>query len=182
VYVGLALVAHPLTVLLFGMKWAPSVHVMQALTLAGLVQCQTIFTGQYVVSMGQYSSELRWTVTLVCAELIGFAATVQFGTVAVALSLGAVVLIGWPIRLGRVRRLGAISLRAYFRPYPVLLAATAGMAAGVFAIGRVLLHAGAVPLLAAQVGTGIVLYVTLLAALAPNEIAVLRGALRQIRT
>ena len=182
VYAGLALVAYPLTVLLFGSKWSPSVPVMQALVLAGVVQCQLIFTTQYAIALNRVGNELKWTACLIAAELVAFAIAVSFGIVAVALSLGIVLIIAWPIRLRRLGEWGGIRLRDYFRPYPRLILATAAMAGAVLGVGWILTGAGGATELVAQIVTGILVYTAGLAVFARDELYELREWITQMRS
>lgn len=170
VYAGLALVAHPLTVLVFGQKWAPSAPVMQALTLAGFLQGQLIFSTQYVIALGRAGNELRWTAGLIGAELIAFAVAVQFGIVEVALSLGLVLLAAWPLRLHRLGVWGGIRLRSYFRPFPSLLAAVLTMAVAVYGVGKALSGTSEAVELAAEVVAGAAVYLLALGIFARGEL------------
>jgi PST family polysaccharide transporter len=181
VYAGLAVVAHPLTVFVFGQKWAPSADVMQALTLAGFIQGQLIFSTQYVIALGRVASELRWTAGLIAAELVGFAIGVQFGIVEVALSLGVVLLVAWPIRLHRLGAWGGLRLRSYFRPFPSLVAAAATMAAAVFGVAHAI---GGLPewlQLAIQVAVGAVVYLLALGVFARGELVEMWGWAKELR-
>ncbi len=181
IYAGLALVAHPLTVCVFGEKWAPSAPVMQALTLAGFVQCQLIFTTQYAIALGRVANELRWTAGLIGAELIAFGIAVQFGIVAVALSLGIVVLAAWPIRLGRLKAWGGVSFRSYFKPFPSLLAATLTMTAAVVGVGAALGDASEVTSLLSEIAVGAVVYPLALSVFARGELSDMRAWIAQMR-
>ncbi len=181
IYAGLALVAHPLTVFIFGQKWAPSAPVMQALTIAGFVQCQMLFTTQYAIALGRVGNELAWTVGLIGAELIAFAVAVQFGIVAVALSLGIVLLVAWPVRLGLLRTWGGVRFSSYFRPFPSLLAATLAMAAAVFAAKAALGGVGEATALLIEVAVGIVAYPLALAVFARGELSEMRAWAGQLR-
>ncbi len=181
IYAGLALVAHPLTVFIFGEKWAPSAPVMQALTIAGFVQCQLIFTTQYAIALGRVGNELRWTAGLIGAELIAFAVAVQFGIVEVALSLGVVLLIAWPIRLGRLRAWGGVRLRSYFRSFPSLVAATLTMSAAVLGARAALGNTGESTALLIEVAVGAVVYPLALAIFARGELNDMRAWVAQLR-
>jgi len=181
VYAGLALVAHPLTVLVFGEKWAPSAPVMQALTLAGFIQGQLIFSTQYVIALGRVGNELRWTAGLIGAELLAFAVAVQFGIVEVALSLALVLLLAWPVRLHLLGVWGGIRLRDYFRPFPRLLAAVALMAAAVLGSGRLLAGAGEATTLLAQVAVGAIAYPLALWLVARPELREMWAWAREMR-
>ena len=176
IYAGLAVVAHPLIVAVFGAKWAPSAPVLEALTLAGLVQCQTIFSSQYAIAIGKVHNELRWTALLVAAQLVGFAIAVSFGIVAVALSLGIVLAIAWPIRLLWLRGVGGLSPSRYFRPYPSLVAATVVMAAAVIGAGQLVTDGVSAVQLSVQIAVGIAVYPLALRLFARRDaVAVLEG-------
>jgi O-antigen/teichoic acid export membrane protein len=176
IYAGLAMVGHPLIVAVFGAKWTPSAAVLEALTLAGLVQCQTIFSSQYAIALGKVHNELRWTALVVAAQLVGFAVAVSFGIVAVALSLGIVLAVAWPARLVWLRRVGGLSPREYFRPYPSIVGATVAMAAAVIGAGQLVTDHGSVVRLAIQIPVGVVVYALALLLFARREaMAVLAG-------
>lgn len=182
IYAGLALVAHPLTVFIFGQKWAPSAPVMQALTIAGFVQCQLLFTTQYAIALGRVGNELRWTAGLIGAELAAFAVAVQFGIVEVALSLGIVLLVAWPIRLGRLRAWGGVSYRYYFRPFPSLIAATLTMAVAIFAVKSALGDGvGEATALLIEIAVGALAYPLALAVFARGELTEMRAWVAQLR-
>jgi O-antigen/teichoic acid export membrane protein len=181
IYAGLALVAHPLTVLVFGQKWAPSAPVMQALTLAGFVQGQLIFSTQYVIAIGRVANELRWTAGLIAAELVAFAVAVQFGIVEVALSLGLVLLAAWPLRLHRLGVWGGIRLRSYFRIFPRLGAAALTMAAAVYGVREALAGAGGAVELGVAVVVGAAVYLLGLALFARGELREMWDWARELR-
>ncbi len=180
-FAGLALVAHPLTVLVFGEKWAPSAPVMQALAVAGFLQCQLIFTTQYVIALGRPSNELKWTAALIGSELIGFGLSVHLGIVAVAMSLGIVLLIAWPVRLRMLRAWGGIRLRAYFQPYGSLGSATLTMAVAVIGVGRLTGNASVAVALGVQVIVGGAVYLGTLWVLAPDELREMHAWALQLR-
>jgi polysaccharide transporter, PST family len=181
IYAGLALVAHPLIVTVFGAKWSPSVAVLEALTLAGLVQCQTIFSSQYAIALGKVNNELRWTALLVAAELVGFGVAVPFGIDAVALSLGIVLVLAWPIRLLALKSFGGLRPRKYFRPYPRLVGATMLMAVAVAGAGAVISGQGPVAQLALQIPVGIAAYALALTVLARQEAKAILDWARNLR-
>ena len=86
-FASLALLAHPLITIVFGAKWAPSVAVLQALTVAGVVQGQMNFTDNYTIAVGRIKNQLAWLSGVVAAQVIAFGISVNFGIVAVAASL-----------------------------------------------------------------------------------------------
>jgi O-antigen/teichoic acid export membrane protein len=181
VYAGLAVVAQPLTVLVFGEKWALSAPVMQALALAGFIQGQLIFSTQYAIALGRAGNELRWTAGLIGAELVAFAIAVQFGIVAVALSLAIVLLLAWPVRLHLLGVWGGLRMRSYFRPFPRLFLAAATMAAAVLGLGDALSGLGEAAQLVAQVIAGAAVYLLALSLFARGELREMRDWARELR-
>ncbi len=181
IYAGLALVAHPLTVLVFGEKWAPSAPVVQALTLAGFIQGQLIFSTQYVIALGRVTSELKWTAGLIGAELVAFGVAVQFGIVAVALSLGLVLLAAWPMRIHRLHVWGGIRLKPYFQPFLGLIAAVVAMAAAVLGIRTALGDTSGVMKLVAEVTVGAAVYLLALGVFASKELREMWNWTLQVR-
>jgi O-antigen/teichoic acid export membrane protein len=181
IYGGLALLAKPVIILVFGNKWAPSAPVMQALTLAGLVQCQTLFTSQYVVALGKVTNELRWTAGIVTAELAGFALAVPFGIVSVALSLSIVLLVALPIRLRQLRAWGGLRISAYLKPYPGLVTAMLVMAGAIVAIGHLMTNAGGVARLCAEITGGAASYGVSLRLFAGEQAREIRTLVAQLR-
>jgi hypothetical protein len=144
--------------------------VMQALAMAGFIQGQLIFSTQYVVALGRVGNELRWTAGLIGAELIAFAIAVQFGIVAVALSLAIVLFAAWPVRLHRLGAWGGIRLRSYFRPFPSLVVAAATMAAAVLGVGEAVSGVGAAAELMIQIAVGAAVYLLALGLFARAEL------------
>lgn len=138
VYAGLAVLARPLLIVVFGAKWTPSVPVLEALTLAGGVQSLGACMSSYVIAIGLVRYEMWSVMGVVVAEIAGFAVAVHHGITAVAWALGIVLVIAWPIRLLLLRRWGGVSPAAYARRLPaiagsaaVMVGATLGIAAAV---------------------------------------------------
>lgn len=181
IYAGLAVVAHPLTVLVFGEKWAPSAPVMQALALAGFIQGQLIFSTQYVVALGRVGNELRWTIGLIGAELIAFAVAVQFGIVEVAISLGLVLFAAWPIRLRLLGAWGGVRVRTYFRPFPSLVAAALTMVAAVLGARAAISGVGEATELVVEIVVGAATYVLALGLFARGELGEMWDWAKELR-
>ncbi len=172
----LGLLAHTLITFVFGAKWAPSAPVLQVLTVAGVMQGQVNFTGNYAIAVGRISNQLLWLACLVAAQLAGFGIAVSFGIVAVGASLSAVMVIAWPVRLIQVSRWRGLDIRLYFTRFAQLAAATGVMLAAMWGVGRVL-SGSAVPVLILQVLVGAVCYIGAATVLAPRATAELRAEL-----
>jgi O-antigen/teichoic acid export membrane protein len=179
-FAGLAVVAQPLIVVLFGARWTPSVPVLEALSLAGVVQSQTAFNNNYAIAAGRVSNELRWITMIVTAQVAAFAASVHFGITAVAISLGVVTLVYWPIRVYQFRSWTGLRLRDYYAPYPRLVLATGAMLLAVVTV-REGLPARQAVLLAAEVVTGLIVYPIALRVAAPRIARDAIGTARGLR-
>jgi PST family polysaccharide transporter len=179
-YAGLAVVSAQLVPAVFGHKWHTSVPVLELLTLAGVAQAQLAFTSSYVVAIGLIRREVPWTIGLTMTELIGFAAAVHFGIVAVAAALAIVLVVAWPVRLLFLRAWGGISLEVYLRSLLPTITATAAMAAVILP-----LHLWS-PLptgwmIALEVMAGLITYPLAMYLVAPTEVRRIRRQLRQAR-
>ncbi|MGH9074737.1 MAG: lipopolysaccharide biosynthesis protein, partial [Acidimicrobiales bacterium] len=180
-YAGLALVAPQLVPLVFGAKWAPSVAVMQALAVVGMIRCSSAFNHSLVLSIGKVRAELRWSIATTTLVVAAFASSVHFGIVAVALGLVAVNLLLWPVRVLRLHYLTGIAVRRYAGRYLAPLPATAAMAAAVLAAGWGMRGHGDLATLGAEVVAGIVVYPLALWLTAPSAVREVAWALRVLR-
>jgi PST family polysaccharide transporter len=180
-YVGLALLARQVIVLLFGPRWIPSAPLLAVLTVAAFAQGQLTLCGSYATGIGWIRNEFRWTVSIAVIQVGAFAVAAQFSVFAVAASVGVVLLTAWPVRLLPLRKLGGIQLRQYFGHYPRLVAATLVMAGGVAAIRHEVNGAPAAVALAAEIPAGIMLLLASLRILAPDLIAEVRQMARTVR-
>ncbi len=177
----LGLLAHPMLTTVFGNKWIPSVPVLQILTVAGVIEGQIGFSGNYAVALGHMTNHLIWLTCLVAAELIGFGVTVHFGIVAVAASLSGVMLIAWPIRLVQVSRWRGLDLRTCLTNFGRLAAASAAMLGVMWGLGD-LVPLPLAAVVAIQLVAGVLCYLALARLLAPTQVAQVRSALFHGRT
>lgn len=175
----MALLAHPLIQLVFGAKWTPAAPVLQALTVAGVVQGQMNFTGNYAIAVGRLTNQLLWLTGLVAVELIGFGVSVSYGIVAVAISLSAVNLAAWPVRLVQVSRWRGLSLDGYFGRILRLLLPTAAMAGAVLAIHQAL-GSSAVAQIGAELAVGGIAYLLVTAVIVPGTRDQLRAGFSRL--
>jgi O-antigen/teichoic acid export membrane protein len=181
VYIGLAIAARPAVVFVFGSKWAHSVPVMQVLAFAGLVQCQMLFSHNYVIAIGRLTSELKWNIVVVVLQVAGFAIAAPFGIVAVAASLGIVSAFVWPCRLWMLRSWGGLSFRRYFANYPRLIAAGAAMGAATLGVAAALRGSSAGVMLISEAAAGTLVYLLALRVLYPALFKNLLGLLAAAR-
>lgn len=180
-YVGLALLARQVIVLLFGSVWTPSAPLLSVLMVAAFAQGQLTLCGSYATGIGWIRNEFRWTVAIATLQVAAFAVAAQISLFAVAASVGIVLIAAWPVRLVPLRKLGGIRLSEYFAHYPRLVASTLVMAAGVFAIRHEVAGASPAVALAAEVPAGVILLFGSLRVLAPGLLAELGQTARTMR-
>ncbi len=131
-FLGMAVLAPELVVVLFGTQWIPSIPVMQVLAFIGILQSVYYFNGSVILAMGKPG----WRVWLNClnavTNVVAFAVAVRWGIVAVA---AAYVLRGYlfsPISILMIRRLIQIELTVYLRQYAAPLLGSLAMVATIF--------------------------------------------------
>ncbi|HXQ36990.1 MAG TPA: lipopolysaccharide biosynthesis protein, partial [Anaerolineales bacterium] len=124
VFIGLAALAPELVPVVFGEKWAPSIPVMQVLSLIGILQSVLFFNGSVIKASGKPSWQL-WIMFLnaVCS-VGGFLLAVKWGIVAVAASFVIVGYLLAPISYIAVGRLIKINFRTYLWQFIPSLAAS----------------------------------------------------------
>ncbi len=176
-YTGLAMVAPHLVPAVFGAKWAPSVPVIQALSLVGMADSATAFNHNLLIALGEVREELRWWLLTTILAIAVFGASVSFGIDAVAFSYAGLTLALWPIRMIRVRALTGISLRAYAWRYVEPLLAAGVMGVAVAAVGEAAQGLGNVVNLTIEVAVGVIVYPLALRLIAPATVHDLVGAL-----
>lgn len=117
VFIGLAVLAPELVPAVFGAKWAPSIPVMQILSLIGILQSVLYFNGSVIKASGKPSWQLGIMFVNAVCSVIGFFLALQWGIVAVAASF---VIVGYclaPISYLAVRRLIQIDFVTYLAQF-----------------------------------------------------------------
>jgi PST family polysaccharide transporter len=153
-FAALGVLAPAVVPALFGPRWAPSVPVMQMLTVAGALQCLYPLSIQAMVARGKPS----WTFWVLLAgtvpSVVGFLLVVDRGIAAVAAVYSLVNLLLLPLHLHILRRLIGFRPADLLRAVRTPLLATAAMLAVLAA-----LRFGTAPLLASRAAVGAALFV-----------------------
>lgn len=124
VFIGLAVVAPELVLAAFGEKWAPSIPVMQVLSLIGILQSVLFFNGSVIKASGKPSWQFGIMLINAVCSIIGFLIAVRWGIVAVAASFVIVGYLLAPISYIAVRRLIQIDFRTYLWQFAPSLSAS----------------------------------------------------------
>jgi O-antigen/teichoic acid export membrane protein len=129
VFIGLAALAPEIVPAVFGEKWAPSIPVMQVLSLIGILQSVLFFNGSVIKASGKPSWQFGIMLLNTVCSVFGFLLVVRWGIVAVA---AAFVIVGYllaPVSYIAVRRLIHIDFRTYLWQFVPSLTASLLMVA-----------------------------------------------------
>ena len=132
-YLGLALVAPELTVVVFGHQWSESGWVAAILFLSGPVLGLQAFSGSVLYATGHPEVVLRFRVLSTVVNVVAFAAALPFGILAVASAFTLRAYLFLPLLLSWTQRYAGAVTGEYLRQLRRLAAPTAGMAMAVAA-------------------------------------------------
>jgi O-antigen/teichoic acid export membrane protein len=133
-YIGLALVAPELIVLLFGHRWAESGPVAGVLLLIGPVLSVGAFSDSMLNAAGHPEVVFRFRLITMVTNVIGFAIAVPFGILAVASAFVVRAYLLLPLGLVWTRRYAGIPIRPYLAQFRSTFVATVVMAVAVVAV------------------------------------------------
>jgi len=127
-FAGLAALAPPMLLLVFGPGWAPSSLPLMVLAVSGAYYSIEKMQLSFGLAMGRAGAFalLGWIAVVVLAVLCAVA--VQWGSAAVAAAFVGVQLVFWPFRVAVLSRLSGTSVGALFRPHVKPLLAAIPMA------------------------------------------------------
>jgi polysaccharide transporter, PST family len=158
-YIGLAVIAPEVTILLFGAQWSASGIVASILLVSGPVLSLRTFNLALVTATGHPAVAFRFRLIATAVNVAGFAIAVSFGlnAVAAAFSIGAYALM--PLNLYLTQKYAAVPAWTYLRQLLRLAVATALMAVAMLAVRLALGSARPLVLVAAEVAVGAVVFV-----------------------
>jgi PST family polysaccharide transporter len=154
-YIGFALVAPEMIVVLFGHRWVESGPVASILFLIGPVLSLQAFSTSLLTAAGYPSVVFRFRLVTTITNVVGFLIGVQFGIQAVALAFAIRGYILLPWNLSLQRRYADIPIREYLGQLRGTASATAAMCVVVLGL-KLLVGAllSATALLAVEVAAG----------------------------
>lgn len=187
-FVGVAAVAPTAVPLLLGAEWVPAVLTVQILVLIGVRSAVSAFNGGVLRGLGRADLQLRMVMVGALATVIMVPLAASWGSAAVAAVIFLRNILTWPMGARYVERLTGLPARQQLRVGMVPLVASIAMAASVFAVQQ-FVDAAPVLLLLGTIGMGAMIYVVVVAALAPQlasagfgaATALLRGDRRTAR-
>ncbi|HET7141269.1 MAG TPA: lipopolysaccharide biosynthesis protein [Candidatus Limnocylindria bacterium] len=133
-YIGLALVAPELTVVVFGAKWAASGVVAAMLFFIGPVLTIQAFSSSLLYAAGHPEVVFRFRLATAITNVIGFIIAVPFGIVAVAAAFVVRGFLLLPLNLYWMRKYAGIAAGDYLRQLTSLAIATLAMSATVLLV------------------------------------------------
>ncbi len=138
IFIGLAALSPEVVPVVFGAKWAPSIPVMQVLSLIGILQSVMFFNGSVLRASGKPNWELGIMTLNALVSVVGFLVSVQWGIVAVAASFVISGYVLAPVSYLAVRKVIQIELRTYLGQYLAPLAASLCMVAVILGVKHLL--------------------------------------------
>jgi O-antigen/teichoic acid export membrane protein len=167
-YIGLALVAPELTVLLFGATYAESGIVAAILLVSGPVLSMRTFNLSLLTATGHPDVAFRFRLVTTVTSVIGFAIAVSFGIQAVAAAFVVAAYALMPLNLYWTRKYAGVAVRPYLGQLVRIVVATALMAVAVLGVKLLLGDARPLILVAAEVAVGAVAFLVVARLLEPN--------------
>ncbi|MBD2073819.1 lipopolysaccharide biosynthesis protein [Phormidium sp. FACHB-592] len=169
-FLGVAVLAPELIVLIFGKQWLPSIPVLQVLALAGLFQSISFFKSSVFVAMGKPSWSLWLSLLSMVLNLIGFSIAVRWGIVAVAVAFVVRGYLVFPIGQWAVSRLINAPVLTYLKQFAVPLASAILMSIVILLARHLLLSITNIPILIVLVSSllGTAVYAGLIRFLSPS--------------
>lgn len=138
-FVCLVIIAPEVVRLLYGPQWTPSTPVVQVLMLVGIVHSAFFFFGSLLKAVGKPQWRFGMLAVTALLNVIGFALTVHWGIVAVAISYVCVSYLVAPFYVALVRRAIDLDIKMYLIQYVPAAVCTLAMSivilAARFALG-----------------------------------------------
>ncbi|MBD1914253.1 MULTISPECIES: lipopolysaccharide biosynthesis protein [unclassified Leptolyngbya] len=180
-FLGMAVLAPELNVLLFGEQWAPSIPLMRILAFMGVLRAITFFKGSVFVAMGKPAWWFWLSVLNATLNLVGFAIALPFGIMAVTAASVIRGYLVFPVGQWAVSKLIQERLSTYLGTF-VAPVSSAVVMAGVILIVRAALQDVLKPLELLIVGTAIgsLVYVTMIYLISPKLFTELLGIARMV--
>ncbi len=133
-FVGVAVIAPELIIIIFGSQWMLSIPVMRILAFIGILHSIFYFHGSMITALGKPSWRLGMAFINVVANIIAFTIAVRWGIVAVA---AAYVIRGYllsPAEFWMVRKIAGVDVKTYFKQLLVPLVGSLTMAIVIFGL------------------------------------------------
>jgi PST family polysaccharide transporter len=167
-YIGLALIAPELTILVFGAQWSASGIVASILLLSGPALSLRTFNLSLVTATGHPDVAFRFRLIATAVNVAGFAIGVSLGlnAVAAAFAIGAYALM--PLNLYWTQKYAGVPTWTYVAQLLRLVVATGLMAVAMLAARLALGDARPVVLVAVQVAVGAVVFLGAVRLLEPR--------------
>ena len=159
IFTGMAVVAEPFVLSLFGAQWVGMIPLVQVLCVLGVAQSVVRLDGNLYLSQGRADLQFRVNLLVQGTIIAGIAIGLQGGVMGVAVGLTVASLATSYVRLHYAGRLVGLSVGELLRALGGTLASAVAMALLVFGLDALLPAAWpAVARLAAEVALGVAVY------------------------
>ncbi len=127
-FAGLAALAKPMLLLVFGPGWSPSTLPLMVLAASGAYYCVEKVQLSFGLAMGRAGAFAALGWASVAALFLVCEVAVRWGTPAVAAGFVGTLLVFWPFRVAILSRLSGASVPVLFRPHVLPLLGAVPMA------------------------------------------------------
>lgn len=180
-FLGMAVLAPELNLLLFGEQWAPSIPLMRVLAFMGVLRAITFFKGSVFIAMGKPAWWFRLSLLNAVLNLIGFAIALPYGIMAVTAASVIRGYLVFPIGQWAVSKLIQERLSTYLATFVAPVSSALAMAA-VILITKSVLQDVLKPLELLIVGTAIggAVYISMIYLISPKLFTELIGIAKMV--
>jgi O-antigen/teichoic acid export membrane protein len=167
-YIGLALIAPELTILVFGAQYSESGIIASILLVSGPVLSLRTFNLSLLTATGHPDIAFRFRLVTTVTNVVGFAIAVSFGlyAVAAAFAIGAYALM--PLNLYWTQKYAAVAIGTYLAQLLRIVVATMLMALAMLAVRLGLGSVQPLALVAAEAAVGVVVFLVAARLLEPH--------------
>lgn len=177
-FAGLAVLAEPALIVLFGQKWAPAAPVLSVMSIFGMYLCIEKVQQTYCLAVGKVGvlALLAWCEVGLAATLIYLAVSLDLTAVAAAFVAG--FLIVWPLRFRNLAAIADIGPGQLARVHILPMTITVVMTVSVWLLANWLEGSSNAVILGLGTLTGILIFTVLTLLLLRNRLHLLRSFLR----
>lgn len=167
-YIGVLMLASPLTIIVFGSEWGSSVPVIRWLALLGAVGTLFMYNYPILISLGKTGIAFQTNILDTALSVVGMLIGAKYGIVEVAIGRTVASILVIPVPFVIIMRLLGQRMSTYLLQLRPAILATITMATSVLLIQRLIPYGNDLLVLISSVLTGVLTYLAYLYLLERN--------------
>lgn len=128
-FLGVAILAPELVVVLFGQKWQPSIPVLQILTLAGMLRSLSVFNESVLTALGKPNWRFQIGLFNGILNVTACLVAVRWGMVAVSIAYVVSDYLAFPASLWAINKLIKVQFFSYLKQFSIAISSASIMGA-----------------------------------------------------